>query len=473
MILHPQNLVKTVGSFTFCGDVNATAHSCLNKGVIKEFWHNFTFQSSKLNICKSNEFIFLVGNAEPLSLDGFDYSINITPDGICVYAENEKNLIRGFLALIDRFRAINHDEALATRIDCCKIKDKPMIKNRMVHFCIFPETTLAFMRKIIRLAAFLRYTHIVVEFWGTLKMDCLKELAWKDAFSKDEVLPIFQEAQTLGVEIIPMLNHWGHATFSRAKTGKHVVLDQNLALAPLFSSTGWEWNLNNPKVKELHKNIRKELMDLCGDGEYFHIGCDEAYSAETKEDFETLVNYINDVSKELENAGRKAIMWGDMLLHKATLENKTDNVYYLSCPNEEWQKIVLDKLSRSIVIADWEYEARKYPIETALFFKEKGFKVLCCPFNGRDNIIESANTIKRNDLLGVLHTTWHHIGTHSGVWGLAHSAASGWGEAVFNYSHLAYQGNEVASILRKLDFPNGNYDNSGWTRKQILGDLYE
>ena len=36
------------------------------------------------------------GGTEPLPLDGAEYSIRITPDGLCVYAENQKDLIRGF-----------------------------------------------------------------------------------------------------------------------------------------------------------------------------------------------------------------------------------------------------------------------------------------------------------------------------------------------------------------------------------------
>ena len=95
MIFHPQNVIKTNGRFAFFGDLNAIAHPCLNKNIIKEFWHSFTFQSSTLNISESEKFIFSLGNAKPLSLDGYDYSINIEPCGICVCAENEKDLIRG------------------------------------------------------------------------------------------------------------------------------------------------------------------------------------------------------------------------------------------------------------------------------------------------------------------------------------------------------------------------------------------
>ena len=38
MIFHPQNLIKKAGSLVFSGEINAVAHSCLNKDIIKDFW---------------------------------------------------------------------------------------------------------------------------------------------------------------------------------------------------------------------------------------------------------------------------------------------------------------------------------------------------------------------------------------------------------------------------------------------------
>ena len=156
MIFHPQNVIKTQGSFTFFGDMHAIAHPCLNKPVMKEFWHSFTFQGSALSICEKNEYTFTVGKAQPLAPDGYDYSIHVTPEGICICAENEKNLIYGFMTLLDRFRAVDRDGGLAIELDCCQIKDKAMIQNRMVHFCVFPETALWELQRFVRFCGALK-----------------------------------------------------------------------------------------------------------------------------------------------------------------------------------------------------------------------------------------------------------------------------------------------------------------------------
>ena len=75
-----------------------------------------------------------------------------------------------------------------------------------------------------------------------------------------------------------MFNHLGHASASRSSYGRHVVLDQNPRLATLFEPDGWTWCLSNPETLELLRAIRSELIELFGEGGFFHIGCDEAYS---------------------------------------------------------------------------------------------------------------------------------------------------------------------------------------------------
>ena len=201
MIFTPQNLVKTEGRLLLSNDVQAIAHACLNKDIMKDFWYNFTFRSSTLSIDKSDEFIFLLGNAKPIPLEGYDYSINIEPDGVCVYAENEKNLIYGFMTLLDRFKAVDIDTALAVELECCQIKDKPMVSNRIVTFSVFPETELWELQRFIRFCGALKYTHVVFEFWGMLRYDCMKELSWSFAYTKEQIKPIIQEANDLGLEI--------------------------------------------------------------------------------------------------------------------------------------------------------------------------------------------------------------------------------------------------------------------------------
>jgi hypothetical protein len=113
------------------------------------------------------------------------------------------------------------------------------------------------LKKCVRSCAIAKYSHIIFEFWGMLKFDCMKELSWPFAYSKEEIKKIVSEANALGVEIIPMFNHLGHASACREINGKHVVLDQNPQMEYLFESYGWAWNLKRDDVRSLLSKVRE------------------------------------------------------------------------------------------------------------------------------------------------------------------------------------------------------------------------
>ncbi len=458
MIFNPESIIQGNGCFVLSKEIKATAHRCLNNDIIKEFWYNFSFWGSCLTISESDEFIFSVGNASRIPLDGRDYSINIEKDGICIFANSENDLIRGFMTLLDRFKAI--DDGIS--IDCCEIKDKPLIENRMVHFCIFPETELWELERFVRFCGALKYTHIVLEFWGMLKYDCLKELSWSHAFSKEQIRPIISVAHDLGLEVIPMFNHWGHASAGRVLHGKHVVLDQNPALQTYFNDDGWCWDIRKDKVKDLLRQIRNELIELCGEGSYFHIGCDEAYNFEfTKENMDFICNFINEIADEMSARDRKIIAWGDMFLYKHAHYNK-ENRYECNAPSPEVEEYLLAHLDKKVIIADWQYNSPKAPVETASVFKKAGFDCLLCPWDtGRDHTNAAVVTVKDQELMGYIHTTWHTLSK-----GMPYVLLIATGS--FNpFGGVSATRTYTAALLRKVFPVNGDYRKAGWSKSQI------
>lgn len=464
MIFTPKELVKTTGSIVIPKNANAIAHPCLNKDIIKEFWHSFTFGSSSLNISECDELIFSIGEAKKLPLDGYAHSISIEPSGVCICAETERDLIHGFMTLLDRIGAIDVNDGIAAEVECCGIKDKPSVKNRMVHFCIFPETELWELQRFIRFCGALKYTHIVLEFWGMLKYDCMKELSWSHGFSKDEVRPLINEAMALGLEVIPMFNHWGHASASRVMHGKHVVLDQDPTLQTYFSDDGWCWDFRKEKVRSLLRQIRCELVDLCGEGSYFHIGCDEAYNFSfSKEDMDSICDHINEISREMNSMGRRTIAWGDMFLYKHGHYNK-ENKYTCNAASAEAEEYLLERLDKNVIIADWQYYPEHFPVETASVFKKKGFDCLLCPWDESDkNIIAMTETVRSEELLGLLHTTWHTLSKGFPRVLVAAVCSFDSEDTLGSFNKRTAS----AAILRKVLPVNGDYVKAGWSKFQI------
>ncbi len=464
MIFSHPNIIKKSGKFTFSGNVNAKASKIFDKDILKDFWHGFTFKSSKIEFSITDSLIFKLGNVPTPELAGASYAINVTKDGITIVGENEKSLVNGYVTMLEFIKMSDCGQDL--EIDCFELRESPLIEHRMVHYCVFAQTKLWEIERFIKLCGALKISHIVIEFWGMLKYDYLKELAWAHAFSKDEIKPLIKMANDLGIEIIPMLNHWGHASSCRMIHGKHVVLNQNPTLQYFFNESGWCWNITNPKTKDLLRLMRQELIELCGDGEYFHVGCDEAYGFDfSKESMDNICDYLNKITGELISIGRRPIMWGDMLLYKHD-EYMEDTVYYTSCPSLECEEYMISKLDKHIVMADWQYEVKKAPVETALSLTKAGFDTLLSPYDMGNALAVCAKTVREQKLFGLMHTTWHTLSM--GMSHVARAAVHAWEDTPDQGIHFwSLLRTKLAALLRRAYFTDGDYEKSGWADYEI------
>ena len=469
MFFDVQNLTKLTGRYPVEGKIRAVAHASLCKPVFAEYWNNFSYGLSEIELLPTDSFTFCIGQAPVLPLDGESYRVSITESGVSLAACSEKSLICGFMTLIDRLlmERVNGESRLF--LDACTYGETAFIARRMAHFCVFPETELWEIRRFVRLCAFLRYTHLVIEFWGTFRYECLDALSWERAFSADDLREIFAEAQDLGLELVPMFNHYGHASSGRVMHGKHVVLDRSPQYAYLFDETGWAWNIGLSETIDLQKKMRQELTELCGAGSFFHIGCDEIYGFDYSERaMEEICTHINAVAQSLAESGRKPILWADMFLPR-TLKNQTGNTYTAACPSGNASSFMLSKLDKNVLLADWQYDACRFPVETSLYLKEKGFSVLLCPWDrGMNRTNACLETAKIHGLDGILHTTWHTLS--SGMPYVAKTARGCFlpaGAKDVRDENQALHFNKTAEILRKVYPCGGDYRKSGWSKKEI------
>lgn len=414
-----------------------------------------------------------IGNTEPIACAEVDFSLNINQNGVCIASETYAGVMRGFATMLEKINCINFEEY---EIDEGEITEKPVIDFRCIHFCVLPETTYDFLKKCIRTAFISRYTHIIVEFWGMLKMDAFPLLSWPFGFTKKEIKPLFDEIRAFGIEIIPFFQHWGHASLARGgASGKHVVLDQDIRYAYLYGkgTRGWAWDYKREDVKEILRKVRNELIELCGEGKYFHIGCDEAVKLKTKEEAMSVVNHINAVTAELKDQGRTVLMWGDMLLNASFLPDAQmhptwGRVCYDCNSTAEVANVFLDNLDKdNIIIADWEYDVTEQNWVSSKFFKEKGFRVICCPWSNPNNMKYSIDTVKDNELMGVMKTTWHTL-VNNEVSSFVHYGFSAYnGSLNTSYPVRSAMTDRTAEIFRKVYDGENEYKNFGWKQEQI------
>lgn len=421
--------------------------------VIGELLSNYTY-GTKWNVrYEADSDCITMGDYQAAEVRDAEYVINVTDGGVYIKGRDASATMRGFVSFLEKIKYCDADETFYLEEE--QTLDAPLMNFRAVHLCVFPETGLEFLKKTVRACAIAKYTHIVFEFWGMLKFDCLKELSWPFAHSKDEIRAIVREANALGVEIIPMFNHIGHAPSCREINGKHVVLDQNPKYEYMYDCYGWVWNFAREDVSELLRKIRAELIEVCGKGEYFHLGCDEVYTFGHQEDkAKEMAEYLNKIAKELKEQGRRAIIWHDMMLPK---EEYTDD--YFANSDKNVSEILMNSLDKNILIADWQYSVHNGTWRSSKAFRDNGFEVVCCPWDKEQNIDEAVQTVTENELFGIIHTTWHTL--YRGFREMVYAGAVSYGlkdqhpDDVLRFY--------CASVVRKVTPSGGKYEKCGWS----------
>lgn len=442
-----------------------------NVSLLKEIWYNATFRCNKLNINFCNEYKISIGTPTFLPLENEqEYTVKITENGVGILAKDINSLMRGFMAVIIRFIAKNINGKCVAVLPIGEISGKFLIKNRFAQICVFPEYSYSFIRKLARYLCALQFTHIVIEFFGMYKYKCLKEYGWKNAFSKKQVKSIISDIRAMGAEPVPMFNSFGHAFGTRGCTGKHVVIDQNPKLAYLYTPDGWSWDITNPISLQKIKEIRHELYELFGNGEFFFVGCDECdiytkgYAPE-----ETVLSYLNNLTTDIVNEGRKPVIWADLMLYRPDIKEYETRVWSANAHSREQAEKFLNCLHKDTIIADWQYQfAEKSPCEqyTAISLKDKGHNVLACSFFNLNVVKSATKTVINHNLFGYMQTIWDRAHEYPWIY-LDGAICAGLP------SNLWYEFGECSSIicgsvLRKVHFGARKYKNYGFIDTQFL-----
>ncbi len=437
--------------------------------TMQELWRNFTMGVGTLSV-KTHDcmppFCAVLSHDVPADLPVADpdyaYTVHVTNKGFHLAARDATGLLHAFfttlqLVLPSSLEA-GQERFVAPHV---MIQDRPALTFRGIHLCIFPETHLEIIEKAIKLAGFMKCTHVVLEFWGTLKFDALPELHWPGrSYAKDEIRPLIDLARGMGMQVVPFFNHLGHASLSRERFGRHVLLDQNPRLSLLFEPDGWTWCLSNPDTLALLKAVRDELIELCGPGDLFHLGCDEPYSYLTcdtcrrRDGARVFADFINGIAAEMKEQGRRVMIWGDALLRPSDWQPPI-------CATGRDIPDALSLLDRDIVIADWQYSIHdpKDATRTPKHFMDMGFDTVLCPWHVWPNVRALNAGAKSIGAMGVLATTWHHLPEYIGL--LPSSASLMWGAPEGRIRHT-----ETAAILRKL-VPARSYEHAGWNLREV------
>lgn len=336
------------------------------------------------------------------------------------------------------------------------ILDYPQLPFRGVHLCIFPNTELAGIRQAILLAARYKYNAVVIEPWASLKSAKHPETAYPHAYTPEEIRPVVQLGRALGMDVIPMLNSWGHASGMRSRSGEHVVLDRFPQFRDLYEADGWSFRLDNPDTHRHLFDRYEELLNLFGPTKYFHLGMDEAWGhlglnesnmSKGGDPRKLLADHLHKIHGFFAQRNMRVFMWHDMFIQRNHPElGRLSPAGSVPPVNTH---LVLPELPKDVIIAAWNYdEGREWPVPK--YFHDKGYPVVVCPWKSKRNTLSLLNTAKKLDLLGVMATTWDSLDVS--LPSVAEAGVLAWSEPGFELKQIGFD--HWVSEIRKLPICN-------------------
>lgn len=217
------------------------------------------------------------------------------------------------------------------------------LRGVMVDAARVPET-LDYYRRVMEFCSDWRLNAVhfrLTDDQGTaLRFRTVPDLVTHEhAFSPDQLRELVGFASTVGVELIPEIESFGHTGFiTRSATYKHL-----LDAAPVSSSDFTGVIPVHPETLPLFEKLYREVADIF-QSPYLHGGCDEVdwggsaisrQALQSRSRSQIWADYLNGLGRIAEGLGKQLIVWGDFVLHKS--------------PE------ILDGLNKRIIVMDWNY----------------------------------------------------------------------------------------------------------------------
>jgi hypothetical protein len=256
-----------------------------------------------------------------------------------------------------------HDQNVP--IPACRITDYPAIPVRAVHIDLknHLDARNYYYKTIDRLAA-IKINNIIFEFEDKLKYKKAKEVGTADAISIEEFAALSKYAKDRFIEISPLVQGLGHASFI-LKHDAYKDLRDN-------PESDWVFDPLNPKTYDLQFSMYEDAIKATPYGKYLHVGGDEVGAlgksalskASGKSPLELQMYWLKKVTDFAREHHRIPIFWDDMVFKLGNLYQTTwDSTLSNKQVNELWEKNkgTLDRniplFPRKCIYMRWNYEA--------------------------------------------------------------------------------------------------------------------
>ncbi|NKI26326.1 family 20 glycosylhydrolase [Arenibacter sp. 6A1] len=294
---------------------------------------------------------------ETLGVKPQGYTLNITDNEIIINSKDKAGLFYAFKTLEQLFIDARDQKV---NLPLCKVTDYPALAYRSIQLDVkhHLEKRDYYYQLMDKLAGY-KVNGIIIEIEDKLKFKRQPVVASADAWSIEEWRKLSDYAKERHIEISPLVQGLGHASFI-LKHDEYKNLRDNL-------ESDWAFNPLDPKTYEVQFDLYLDAMEAFPHGKYLHVGGDEVHTTGrgSKEPALKLqLTWLNKVAKFAEEHGRTPIFWDDMPLQQADVyspmfnkdltQEEVDKVWE---ENEHKLLEFLDLFPKNCIYMRWNYNS--------------------------------------------------------------------------------------------------------------------
>lgn len=355
------------------------------------------------------------------------YVLEVSSEGATIRARSQAGLFYGCQTLE---QLMEDGRQFSLAIPSLIITDYPTIDYRAVHLDTkhHLDRLEYYYRMTDKLARY-KVNAVIWELEDKLRYSRRPEVGAPNSISKQEMQAICRYAQERNINISPLVQGLGHASF---------ILKHHWELRESEKSD-WEFCPSNPRTYEVLFDLYRDAMEAMPQSKYLHIGgdelsaigIDERCKATGKTAFQLQMEWLKKVCDFAVAHGRTPIFWDDMPLKFANLwwllhRNVPDEEVMKNWNTDELDKAI-DMFPKNCIYMRWHYDDPTILPHRMLldWYHKKGLKVMGAtaasngetPFMPRNNsraqyIKDFCSLVAKNQLDGILATAWDDGSPH-------------------------------------------------------------
>lgn len=255
-------------------------------------------------------------------IDNEAYRLSILKDSIELFAGNEAGVFYGRQTLAQL------ENQFGIKLPCLNITDKPAFKHRgfMMDITRGRVPTMSYLKEVIDMLAHYKYNQLQLYTEHTFEFSFMESVTKdKSPLTHEELKELDDYCYNKHIELIPCIATFGHMFEILSNPEfKHLC-----ELEDFDDTYGWikrqlrhTIDVSNPESFELVKKMideiiplyRSKYLNICGD-ETFDLGKGRSKAlADELGETKVYVDFLNKVIGYVEEKGKKAMYWGDVIL---------------------------------------------------------------------------------------------------------------------------------------------------------------